>query len=169
VNAGPGTEVRVGVGYDSHRFAAGGPLLLGGVRIPFDRHLEGHSDADAVAHAVTDAVLGAAAAGDIGAMFPDTDARYQGADSLVLLRAAVARVAGLGWRVGNVDITVVAEQPRLGLHRDAMRANVAVALGVPTNRVSIKGKSNEGMGWIGRGEGIGCIATATLVRDAPGA
>ena len=156
--------VRVGVGYDSHRFAPGGPMVLGGVRVPSDVSLVGHSDADAIAHAVTDAVLGAAGAGDIGEMFADTDPANRGRDSIEMLAAAVARVAGRGWVVGQVDITVVAETPKIGPHREAIRQRLAPVLGVPPDCVSVKGKTNEGMGWIGRGEGLGCIAVATLVR-----
>lgn len=141
-------------------------MRLGGVSLPLDYHLHGHSDGDAVAHALTDAVLGAAAAGDIGEMFPDSDASNRGRDSLDMLRRAVQRVAALGWTVANVDATIVAERPRIGAHRDAMRAALSTALGVDAERVSVKGKSNEGMGWIGRGEGLACIAVATLERRA---
>ena len=158
--------VRVGIGYDSHRFAAGGPMILAGCTIPSDVSLVGHSDADAVAHALTDAVLGAAAAGDIGEMFADTDPRNRGRDSIEMLRAAVERVRALGWAVHNADITVVAEQPRIGPHRDAMRASLAAALGIDVGGVSVKGKTNEGMGWIGRAEGLACMAVASLVPIA---
>jgi 2-C-methyl-D-erythritol 2,4-cyclodiphosphate synthase len=163
-----GPAVRTGIGYDSHRFAAGGPLVLGGVRIPADVHLHGHSDGDAIAHAITDAVLGAASAGDIGAMFPDTDPAHRGGDSIEMLRAAVARVHALGWHVSNVDVTVIAERPRIAPHRDAMRERLAGALGVGAEVVSVKGKTNEGMGALGRGEGLACMAVATLhaARDA---
>lgn len=157
---------RIGVGYDSHRFVPGGPLLLGGVRIPADVSLLGHSDADAIAHAVTDSILGAAAAGDIGSLFPDSDAANKGRDSIDMLASAVASVSALGFRVGNVDVTVVAEFPRIGPHAAAIRARLATALGVGPDAVSVKGKTNEGMGWIGRGEGVACIAVATLNRDA---
>ena len=155
---------RTGIGYDSHRFAPGGPLVLGGIAIPGDVHLHGHSDGDAIAHAVTDAVLGAAALGDIGEMFADTDAANKGRDSIEMLTHAVARVKAAGWIVGQVDVVVVAESPKIAPHRDAMRARIAAALGVDTSDVSIKGKTNEGMGFIGRGEGIACFATATLVH-----
>jgi 2-C-methyl-D-erythritol 2,4-cyclodiphosphate synthase len=157
-------STRVGIGYDSHRFGPGGPLVLGGVRIPADVHLAGHSDGDAVAHAVTDAVLGAAAAGDIGEMFSDQDPANAGRDSIGMLSAAVARVRSLGWVVGQVDVTVVAEQPKIGPHRDAMRAALATALGVDAGDVGLKGKTNERMGWVGRGEGLACMAVATLLR-----
>ena|ERR1019366_2701243 len=157
---------RTGIGYDSHRFASGGPLILGGVSIPSDVHLHGHSDADAVAHAVTDAVLGACAVGDIGAMFPDTDPDNSGRDSMDMLRRAVERVKESGNIVVNVDVTVVAERPKIGPHRAAMALALSRALSIPVDRVSVKGKTNEGMGWIGRGEGIACIAVATVATDA---
>jgi 2-C-methyl-D-erythritol 2,4-cyclodiphosphate synthase len=156
-------STRVGIGYDSHRFAPPGPLILGGVPIPSDVHLEGHSDGDAVAHAITDAILGAAAAGDIGEMFSDRDPTNAGRNSIEMLSIAVARVAKLGWTVQQVDVAIVAEKPRVSYHRELMRARVAAALGVDVGAVSVKGKTNEGMGWIGRGEGIACIAVATIV------
>lgn len=156
--------MRVGVGYDSHRFAPPGPMVLGGVRIESDVRLAGHSDGDAIAHAVTDAILGAAAAGDIGAMFSDKDPANRDRNSIEMLSLAVGRVAELGWRVNQVDVTVVAEQPKIGPHREAMIAVLAPVLGVSETAVSIKGKTNEGMGWIGRGEGLACIAVATLVE-----
>jgi 2-C-methyl-D-erythritol 2,4-cyclodiphosphate synthase len=156
-------STRVGIGYDSHRFAPPGPLILGGVAIPGDVHLHGHSDGDAIAHAVTDAILGAAAAGDIGEMFSDRDPANMGKDSIEMLAAAVARVRAGGFAVQQVDVTVIAESPKIAPHREAMRARLAPALGVSGDAVSIKGKTNEGMGWIGRGEGIACIAVATLV------
>ncbi|MGZ8260626.1 MAG: 2-C-methyl-D-erythritol 2,4-cyclodiphosphate synthase [Gemmatirosa sp.] len=161
-------ETRVGIGYDSHRFGPGGPLILGGVAIPSDVRLVGHSDGDAVAHALTDAVLGAAAAGDIGEMFSDKDPANAGRDSIDMLRRAVSRVRALGWAVRNVDVTVVAEQPKIGPHRDAMRPVLAAALGVTPDAVSVKGKTNEGMGWIGRAEGLATIAVASLVRVGAG-
>lgn len=156
--------IRVGVGYDSHRFVPGGPMMLGGVAVPSDVHLHGHSDGDAIAHAVTDAILGAAALGDIGAMFSDTDPANRGRDSIDMLRLAVRRLRDAGWRVGQVDVVVVAETPKIAPHRDAMRARIAAALDVDVDCASIKGKTNEGMGWVGRGEGIACMATATIVR-----
>jgi 2-C-methyl-D-erythritol 2,4-cyclodiphosphate synthase len=160
--------VRTGIGYDSHRFAVGGPIILGGVRIPSDVRLVGHSDGDAVAHAVTDALLGAAAAGDIGEMFADTDEKNRGRDSIEMLRAAVERVRRRGWSVGNVDVTVIAERPKIGPYRDPMRSALAAALGIDIDAVSVKGKTNEHMGFVGREEGLACIAVATLV-SAPGA
>lgn len=153
---------RTGIGFDSHRIAPGGPLVLGGCEVSSDIHLAGHSDGDAVAHALTDAVLGAAAAGDIGEMFADTDPANRGRDSTQMLALAVERVWALGWRVVHADVTVVAEHPRLAPYRSAMRAAMARALRVPIDAVSVKGKTNEGMGWIGRGEGLACLAVATL-------
>jgi len=153
---------RIGIGFDSHRFAEGRPLILGGQAIPHTHGLAGHSDADAVAHALTDAILGAVAAGDIGSHFPDTDPRWKGADSIGLLRAACALVAERGFRVVQVDATVILERPRLGPHIPAMRATLAEALGVSVDAVSVKAKTNEGMGFIGRGEGIAAMAVATL-------
>ena len=154
--------IRVGLGYDSHRFQPPGPLTLGGIRIPFDNHLHGHSDGDAVCHAITDALLGAAAAGDIGEMFSDRDPANAGRDSLEMLREAVRRVEEKGFGVEQADVTIVAESPRLAEHRDAMRQVLAEALGIDVGLVSVKAKSNEGLGWIGRGEGIACVAIATL-------
>jgi 2-C-methyl-D-erythritol 2,4-cyclodiphosphate synthase len=140
-------------------------LRLGGVEVPFDRHLAGHSDGDAVAHAVTDAILGAAALGDIGEMFSDQDPANRGRDSIEMLSVACARVRGAGFSVSQVDVAVIAEAPRIGPHRDAMRSKIAHALGTSPADVSIKGKTNERMGWIGGGEGIACIAVATLVPN----
>ena len=154
---------RVGIGYDSHRFAPPGPLILGGVSIPSDVRLHGHSDGDAVAHAVTDAILGAAGAGDIGEMFSDRDPANKGKDSIEMLAAAVARIQAGGWRVQQVDVTVVTEQPKIAPHRPAMRERLASALAIAPDAVSVKGKTNEGLGWIGRGEGLACMAVATIV------
>lgn len=154
--------MRVGIGYDSHRFGADRPLILGGVRVAHDTGLVGHSDADVVAHAVTDAVLGAAAMGDIGTHFPPGDARWLDADSIALLRTAGEIVAGRNYQVVNVDVTVVCEAPRIGPHASAMRERIAEALGIAAVHVSVKGKSNEGMGWIGRGEGVAAMAVALL-------
>ena len=156
---------RVGIGYDSHPFALGRPLTLGGILIPSEIGLAGHSDADAICHAITDAILGAAGLGDIGEMFPDSDAANKDRDSVGMLEAAVRRLTGAGFRVNQVDVTVIAETPRLSPHRDKMRARLAAALGIDSSSVSVKGKTNEGMGWIGRKEGLACIAVATLTRN----
>jgi 2-C-methyl-D-erythritol 2,4-cyclodiphosphate synthase len=163
VTASPRVPFRTGIGYDSHRLAPGGPMRLGGIDIPFGHHCAGHSDGDAVCHAVTDAILGAAALGDIGALFPDTDPANKGKDSIQMLAAAVHVVQSAGWQVGNVDVTVVAEAPKIGPHRAAMRARLAETLGVPVGDVFVKGKTNEKLGWIGHGEGLGVVAVATLV------
>jgi 2-C-methyl-D-erythritol 2,4-cyclodiphosphate synthase len=154
---------RVGLGYDSHRFQPPGPLILGGITIPFDNHLHGHSDGDAVCHALTDAILGAAGAGDIGQHFSDRDPKNAGRDSVEILRVAHKIVRDKGYRVVQADVTIITESPRLEAHKDAMREKLAKAVGVPIELMSVKAKSNEGMGWIGRGEGIACIAVASLV------
>jgi 2-C-methyl-D-erythritol 2,4-cyclodiphosphate synthase len=156
---------RVGIGYDSHRFALGRPLTLGGILIPSEIGLAGHSDADAICHAITDAILGAAGLGDIGEMFPDSDPANKDRDSIGMLEAAVRRLTSAGFRVNQVDVTVIAETPRLSPHREKMRARLAAALGIDSSSVSVKGKTNEGMGWIGRKEGLACIAIATLTRN----
>ena len=158
--------MRVGIGYDSHRFDRSRPLILGGVEFPGEPGLAGHSDADAICHALTDAVLGAAGMGDIGAMFPDTDPANAGADSIEMLQRAVDAVGRAGHRVHNVDVTVIAERPKIGPRRDEVVARLASVLGTGTDAVSIKGKTNEGMGWIGRGEGLGVMAVATLRPDS---
>ena len=160
----PIPSVRVGIGYDSHRFTPGGPMILGGCSIPSDVSLVGHSDGDAIAHAVTDAILGAAGAGDIGEMFADTDDRNRGRDSIEMLRLAVQRVNALGFVVHNADVTVVAERPKIGPHRSAICNALATALGIDVGCVSVKGKTNEGMGWIGRGEGLACMVVASLAH-----
>ena len=154
--------VRIGIGYDSHRLVQGRPLILGGVSIPHATGLSGHSDADALCHAITDAVLGAAALGDIGRHFPDTDPQWKDADSLQLLRRAAALVREAGFAISNVDAVVVADQPKLAPHADAIRAKLADALGVAAGDVSVKGKTNEGMGETGRGEGIAAHAVVLL-------
>ncbi|PWT85940.1 MAG: hypothetical protein C5B57_02005 [Blastocatellia bacterium] len=156
--------LRIGLGYDLHRLVEGRRLILGGVEIPFERGLQGHSDADAICHAVTDAVLGAAAAGDIGRHFPDSSEEWAGASSLNLLHRALAIVRDAGYAVANVDVVVIAEQPKLGPYIDAMRQRVAGALDLPATRVAIKGKSNEGLGELGRNEAIAVHAVALLVR-----
>jgi 2-C-methyl-D-erythritol 4-phosphate cytidylyltransferase/2-C-methyl-D-erythritol 2,4-cyclodiphosphate synthase len=160
----PARTGRAGIGYDLHRLVEGRPMILGGVIIPFERGPAGHSDGDAVCHAITDAILGAAAAGDIGRHFPDTDPRWKGASSIDLLRRAVAVIRDGGLAVGNVDVTVILERPKLVSYVDAMRANLADALAVSVDRVSVKGKTNEGVGELGRGEAVAVHAVA-LVRS----
>lgn len=166
LSAGP-AETRVGIGYDLHRFVEGRELVLGGVTIPGARGLLGHSDADAVCHALTDALLGAAAAGDIGALFPDDDARWRGASSIDLLRGAMDVVRDRGFAVGNVDIVVVTEQPKIGPLAAEMRRRLAEALRAAPDCISIKGKSGEGVGAVGRGEALVVHAVASLVRRRP--
>jgi 2-C-methyl-D-erythritol 2,4-cyclodiphosphate synthase len=151
-----------GIGYDCHRFASGRRLVLGGVQVEHDRGLEGHSDADVLTHAIIDAMLGAGALGDIGQHFPDTDPRYAGADSLELLRAAVTLLAGAGLAATHVDATVVLERPKLAPVRDAMRERLAAALGLDLHHVSVKATRGEGMGFVGREEGIAALAIATV-------
>jgi 2-C-methyl-D-erythritol 4-phosphate cytidylyltransferase/2-C-methyl-D-erythritol 2,4-cyclodiphosphate synthase len=159
------TETRIGQGYDVHPLVPGRKLILGGVEIPHETGLLGHSDADVLLHAITDAILGAAALGDIGRLFPDTDQRWRGADSRVLLRGAVAAVHETGWRVGNVDATVVAQAPRIAPFVAAMIVNIAADLGVAPAAVNVKGKTTERLGFEGRREGISAQAVAMLVRD----
>jgi 2-C-methyl-D-erythritol 2,4-cyclodiphosphate synthase len=154
--------IRTGIGYDSHRFGAERPLVLGGVEIPDSRGLIGHSDADAVAHALTDALLGAAALGDIGGMFPDHDPQWRDADSMRLLELAVRRLRSGGWVPYQCDITVLLEQPKLAPHVPAIRASLAAVLGVSLDMVSCKAKTNETMGFIGRGEGLAVLAVAGI-------
>ena len=154
--------MRVGIGYDSHPFAAGRKLILGGVEIPHTKGLAGHSDADAVAHALTDAILGAAGLGDIGRMFPADDPRWKGANSIDLLNKAFLKVAEAGFQFVHADVTVILEQPKLAPHLDAMKEKLAAALLSGAAHVSVKAKTNEGMGWIGRGEGVAVLAVATL-------
>lgn len=162
------TNVRVpvtGIGYDCHRLQEGRPLVIGGVRVPSERGLLGHSDADVLSHAVIDALLGAAALGDIGQHFPDTDERYRGADSLELLRVSVGLVVAAGFIVEHVDATVVIEAPKIAPHRDAIRGRLADAIGVAVEQVSVKATRGEGMGFVGRGEGAAALALATLSRS----
>lgn len=151
-----------GIGWDSHRLVAGRPLILGGVTIPHDRGLDGHSDADVLTHAVIDALLGAAALGDIGQHFPDSDERYRDADSIELLRTVVAMLAERGLRVSHVDTTVVMERPKLADHREAIRASLAAGLGIEPGQVNVKASTGEGMGFVGREEGVAALAVATL-------
>ncbi len=155
--------MRIGHGYDIHRLTAGRPLILGGVAVPSEVGLDGHSDADVLTHAIIDALLGAAALGDIGALFPDTDAEWKGADSIELLAAVMQRVTEAGWAVGNVDATVVLQRPRLRPHIDAMRQRLAGALGLGLGDVSVKATTGEGMGFVGTSEGAEAHAVCLLV------
>ncbi|HEX8385569.1 MAG TPA: 2-C-methyl-D-erythritol 2,4-cyclodiphosphate synthase [Rubricoccaceae bacterium] len=159
--------MRIGHGYDVHRLVPGRPLVLGGVVVPSEVGLDGHSDADVLTHAVIDALLGAAALGDIGSHFPDTDEEWRGADSVALLRTVVGRLHEAGFHVGNVDATVVLQRPKLRLHVDAMRETLAAALGVGVDRVSVKATTGEGMGFVGTGEGAAAHAVA-LVEEVGG-
>ena len=154
--------MRAGFGFDAHRLVAGRPLILGGCRIPYDRGLEGFSDGDAIAHALIDAILGAAALGDCGSRFPAGDPRYAGADSVKLLAEAASIVSRAGFRVNNVDCTIVAEEPKLATHIESMRIALAKALNIDVARCSVKAKRTEGLGFTGRGEGITTYAIATL-------
>ena len=157
-------NIRVGQGYDVHQLVEGRDLILGGINIPFEKGLLGHSDADALLHAITDALLGAAGLGDIGSHFPDTAAEFKDADSRVLLREAYQSVQALGWKVVNVDTTVIAQKPKLAPHIPAMRANIASDLGLPENCVNIKGKTNEKLGYLGRMEAIEAQAAVLLIK-----
>ena len=154
--------MRIGFGYDSHRFDSTRPLMLGGVEIPEHPGLAGHSDGDAVAHAIVDALLGAAAAADVGRLFPPGDAQWKDVDSMDLLARAVVVVEELGYLVSNVDVTVICERPKMSDHSDSMRQRLGQVLGLGTDAVSIKGKTDEGMGWIGSGEGLAVHAVALL-------
>jgi 2-C-methyl-D-erythritol 2,4-cyclodiphosphate synthase len=155
--------MRIGQGYDVHALVSGRKLIIGGVDIPYERGLAGHSDADVLLHAVCDALLGAAALGDIGTHFPDTDARYRGADSRVLLRAVKKLIWEDGWSIANIDTTIIAQAPRMAPYVAAMRANIAHDLGLPLNAVSVKAKTTERLGFAGRGEGIAAEAIALLL------
>lgn len=157
-------NIRVGQGYDVHQLVEGRDLILGGVNVPFEKGLLGHSDADALLHAITDALLGAAGLGDIGSHFPDTATEFKDADSRVLLREAYQSVQALGWKVVNVDTTVIAQKPKLAPHIPAMRANIAADLGLPENCVNIKGKTNEKLGYLGRMEAIEAQAAVLLIK-----
>jgi 2-C-methyl-D-erythritol 2,4-cyclodiphosphate synthase len=160
--------IRIGIGYDSHRFSAGRPLRLGGVTVPHTHGLAGHSDGDVALHAVVDALLGAAALGDIGTHFPDDDPQWKGADSVRFVKKVLETLQQGGFSVQQVDLTIIAERPKLAERTGAMRAATAKALGVDVSAVSIKAKTNEGMGWVGRGEGIAAIAVATVSQAATG-
>ena len=151
-----------GIGYDSHRLAPGRRLILGGVEIPGDRGLDGHSDADVLTHAVIDALLGAAGLGDIGEHFPDSDPFYRDADSIELLQTVLPRITAQGLEVINVDATVVMEHPKLGPHREAIRERLAGALGIAAGRVNVKATTGEGIGFVGRGEGVAALAVVSL-------
>ncbi len=158
--------MRIGTGYDLHRLVEGRPLILGGVRIPFERGLLGHSDADVICHAITDAILGAANLGDIGRLFPDTDPRWKDADSLALLADARGRVSAAGWSIVNVDVVVIAQKPKIGPHAQTIRETLARALEIPADVISVKGKTNEGVDAIGRGEAIAVHAVALLTAQS---
>lgn len=158
-------DFRTGYGYDSHRFAEGRRLVLGGVEFPGETGLAGHSDADAVIHAVIDALLGAVAAGDIGERFPDTDGRWKGADSAVLLSSVVSDLVSGGWRIGNVDVTVIAERPRIRPRAAEIRVRLAGLLGIGADRVSVKGKTNEKMDDVGSSVGVVCHAAVLVFRN----
>ena len=156
--------MRIGHGYDVHRLVPGRKLILGGVELPFEKGLLGHSDADVLAHAVMDALLGAAALGDIGKLFPDSDPAYEGADSLVLLRRVTAVLAEHGYQIGNVDATVLAQRPKLAPHIPAMREKLARAMGVDLEQVSVKATTEEGLGFTGAGEGIAAHAVVLIMN-----
>jgi 2-C-methyl-D-erythritol 2,4-cyclodiphosphate synthase len=158
-------KIRVGQGFDVHALVPGRRLVIGGVEIAHERGLLGHSDADVLLHAITDAILGAAALGDIGRVFPDHDPTFRDADSRALLRSAVARAGAAGWRIGNVDATVIAERPRIGPHVAAMCAAVAAECGIDAGAVNVKGKTSEKLGYLGRGEGIAAQAVVLLFAD----
>ena len=156
--------MRVGIGHDTHRLEAGRPLILGGVRIEHPRGLAGHSDADVVLHAVTDALLGAAGLGDIGELFPDTDPAHKDADSATFVAEAVRRLNQDGWRAVNLDVTIFAQEPKLGPVKDRVRENVARLVGLPPDAVNVKAKTGEHVGHIGRGEAIGCHAVVLIEK-----
>jgi 2-C-methyl-D-erythritol 2,4-cyclodiphosphate synthase len=156
--------IRVGSGHDTHRLAEGRPLVLGGVTIPYHKGLVGHSDADAVLHAVTDALLGAAGLGDIGDAYPDTDPRWKGADSRLFLTETLAKLNQLGWRVVNLDVTIFAQEPKLGAVKTEIRDSLANVLGMPRDAVNVKAKTGEKVGHIGRGEAIGCHAVVLIEK-----
>jgi len=157
-------KLRVGQGFDVHALVPGRRLIIGGVEIPYEQGLLGHSDADVLLHAITDAIVGAAGLGDIGKLFPDSDETYRGADSRELLRAACAQVRNAGWTIENVDATVIAEQPRIAPHVLAMKTSIADACGIDLDAVNVKGKTTEKLGLTGRGEGIAAMAVALLAE-----
>jgi len=157
--------VRNGIGFDVHPFAPDRKLILGGVEIAYEKGLLGHSDADVVCHAIADALLGAAGLGDIGMMFPDTDPRYSGFSSLLLLQKVAERLQKEGFQIGNVDITIIAQEPKIGAYSEMMRTNISSMIGLGEEMVNIKGKTTEALGFIGRKEGIAALAIATLSKD----
>lgn len=161
---GNSMNMRIGHGYDVHRLTPGRKLILGGVLVPYEKGLLGHSDADVLSHAISDALLGALALGDIGKWFPDTDERYEGADSLVLLGQVAAMLAERGWQIGNIDATILAQRPKLRGYIDTMRENLAKACGVSPDQVSVKATTEEGLGFTGKGEGIAAHAVCLLSR-----
>ena len=156
--------IRIGEGWDTHQLAEGRPLWLGGVQVPHPLGLLGHSDADVLLHAITDALLGAAGMGDIGTLFPDTDPAFKGADSRVLLREAMQRVKGSGWQVGNVDCTIIAQKPKLAPYKAAMAQSVVDCLGITAVQVNVKAKTAEKLGFVGREEGISCDAVVLIEK-----
>ncbi|HNX58963.1 MAG TPA: 2-C-methyl-D-erythritol 2,4-cyclodiphosphate synthase [Spirochaetota bacterium] len=158
-------DLRVGTGFDAHAFCTDRPLILGGVTVPYDKGLAGHSDADVLIHTVIDALLGAADCGDIGKLFPDTDAAYKGISSILLLERIFPKIMEKGWSIVNIDSIIICERPKIGQYTDAMKANISAACGgLDVSRIGIKGKTTEKLGFTGRGEGIACQAVALLAR-----
>lgn len=156
--------MRTGIGYDVHRFEKGRKLILGGVEVPYEKGLLGHSDADVLLHAVTDALLGAAGLGDIGSHFPDSDPKYKGADSLILLKEAVRLLSENGFRAVNIDCTVITEEPKISPYKEQMRENIAKACALPTDAVNVKGKTEEGLGFTGEKLGVKALATCLITE-----
>ncbi|MEQ4936412.1 2-C-methyl-D-erythritol 2,4-cyclodiphosphate synthase [Proteus terrae] len=158
--------MRIGHGYDVHKFGGEGPIIIGGVRVPYEQGLLAHSDGDVVLHAVTDAILGAVAMGDIGTLFPDTDPAYKGADSRVLLREAFSRVRAKGYRIGNLDVTIIAQAPKMLSHTPQMRVNIAEDLHCHVDDINVKATTTEKLGFVGRKEGIACEAVVLLMKES---
>lgn len=156
---------RTGIGFDVHPLVAGRLLIIGGVTIPFEKGLDGHSDADVLVHAIMDALLGAAGLGDIGQQFPDKDPQYRNASSLQLLGSVAHRIRGAGWNIVNLDATLIAQEPKIAPHREAMIRNIAHAAGLDAGRVNVKATTTEGLGWAGRGEGMAALATALIEKE----